>query len=354
MTESSGERSFPATEARLRRAREEGQAPLSREVVAAASLGSATLALLYFIPSTMHDLKVQMSSMLSLIDRPSEVALHQVMLSFLAAISPLLILLMAAGSIAVLLQTGFLIKPITTVIEFSRLSPKRGLARIFSLDSTVELLKSIVKSSILAWSVVKGLSMALPDLVRTVELRSTETVKVLALVVGHLLATVMATQLFIVVIDVAWVRFRFSSKLRMSLQEVKQEHREAEGDPVYRSRLKQIRMSRARKRMSAAVAKATVVITNPTHYAVALAYEQGGKSAPRVVAKGVDDVAARIRAAAERHGVSIVPNPPLARSLYTMPIDAEISSEHFKAVAEIIAYVWRLKALTGPRQAQGG
>ena len=344
MAETSGERSLPATEARIHRAREAGQAPLSREVIAAASLGTAMLALFYFMPSSMAELKSQLTSMLASLDRSPEVALRHVIISLIAATVPLLVGLIATGAASVLLQTGFLIKSVSTILDFGRLSPAKGLTRIFSLDSTVELLKSIVKAGALMWAVWKGVSKALPSLIHTVEIGPSETIKVLTVVIGQLLTTVMAAQLLIVIVDISWVRFRFSGKMRMSLQEVKQEHREAEGDPIYRSRLKQMRMARARKRMLAAVAKATVVITNPTHYAVALAYQQGSKSAPRIVAKGVDDVAARIRAAAERAGISVIPNPPLARSLYTMPIDSEISSEHFQAVAEIIAYVWRLKA----------
>ena len=111
-------------------------------------------------------------------------------------------------------------------------------------------------------------------------------------------------------------------------------------------------MMRAKKRMLAAVPKATVVVTNPTHYAIALAYDRGNGGAPRVVAKGVDEVAARIREVASEHRIPLVPNPPLARALYEVELDAEIPAEHFKAVAEIIAYVWRLQARAMPLRRQ--
>ena len=116
-----------------------------------------------------------------------------------------------------------------------------------------------------------------------------------------------------------------------------------EGDPHIKSKIKQMRMARARRRMMAAVAKATVVVTNPTHYAVALVYERGSRAAPKVVAKGMDEVAARIREEAQKHGIPLIPNPPLARALHALPLDAEVPAEHFKAVAEIIAFIWRLK-----------
>jgi len=129
----------------------------------------------------------------------------------------------------------------------------------------------------------------------------------------------------------------------MSREDVRQESREAEGDPKVKARLKQMRLVRAKKRMLASVPSATVVITNPTHYAIALAYDRGRQAAPRVVAKGVDEVAARIREVAQAHGVPLFASPPLARVLFRIELDAEIPLEHFKAVAEIIAYVWRLR-----------
>ena len=165
----------------------------------------------------------------------------------------------------------------------------------------------------------------------------------------HVLLVVLGCQAAIALLDFGWVRFQHAKKLRMSLEEIKQEQKETDGDPRLKAKIKQIRMLRARRRMIAAVAKATVVVTNPTHYAVALSYDRGSRSAPKVIAKGVDEVAARIRDAAKKHGVPLVPSPPLARALHALPLDAEVPEEHFKAVAGIIAYVWRLRAGTPPR-----
>jgi flagellar biosynthesis protein FlhB len=128
----------------------------------------------------------------------------------------------------------------------------------------------------------------------------------------------------------------------MSRHDIMEEQKETEGDPRIKARLRQIRVLRARKRMLAAVPKATVVITNPTHYAVALSYDRARVAAPRVVAKGVDTLAVRIREVAQDNHVPIIANPPLARALYQVELDREIPAEHFQAVAEIIAYVWRL------------
>jgi flagellar biosynthetic protein FlhB len=129
----------------------------------------------------------------------------------------------------------------------------------------------------------------------------------------------------------------------MSREDLREEMRESEGDPQVKARLRRIRESRARQRMMAAIPNAAVVITNPTHFAVAIAYQQGEAAAPRLVAKGADEMAARIRAAAEEHGVPIVANPPLARALFRLEVETEIPPEHWQAVAEIISYVWRLQ-----------
>ena len=160
----------------------------------------------------------------------------------------------------------------------------------------------------------------------------------------HVLLVVLAAQAAIAVLDYVWVMLRHVRGLRMSRHDIQEEQKETEGDPRVKARLRQIRTIRARRRMLAAVPKATVVITNPTHYAVALAYDRAKHAAPRVVAKGVDSLAARIREVAEANRVPVVANPPLARALYRVEVDADIPAEHYQAVAEIIAYVWRLGA----------
>jgi flagellar biosynthetic protein FlhB len=196
---------------------------------------------------------------------------------------------------------------------------------------------------VLAWAVWHAITASAPSAVAALHWTAGTLADRLARETLHVFILVLACQCGIALLDIGWVRFKFARQLRMSPQEVKQEHKETEGDPRFKARIKQLRMTRARRRMVAAVQKATVVITNPTHYAVALAYERGTQAAPRIVAKGMDEVAARIREAADKHQVPLVSNPPLARALHQLPLDAEVPAEHFKAVAEIIAYVWRLR-----------
>jgi flagellar biosynthetic protein FlhB len=153
----------------------------------------------------------------------------------------------------------------------------------------------------------------------------------------------LVAQGLIATADLLFTRIRHWRSLRMSRQDQRDESKEQEGDPHVKARLRSIRMQRARRRMMASVPKATVVITNPTHYAVALAYSRDSDAAPRIVAKGVDAMAARIREVATQNGVPLVANPPLARALYPHEIDKPIPAEFFQPVAEIIAYVWKLR-----------
>jgi flagellar biosynthetic protein FlhB len=254
----------------------------------------------------------------------------------------LLLTIVLTGMASVLLQTGFLLNTRALKPDLGRLDPRRGLKKVFGVDNLVEAGKALLKLGILAWAVWSALSSLLPLLPQALFWPPARLIDGIGRAVVHLMLLVLAAQLGIALLDTGWTRWRLTQRLRMSREDLKQETKEADGDPKVKARLRHLRLARARRRMMAAVAKATVVVTNPTHYAVALAYERGGGGAPRVVAKGIDEIAARIRVTAERAGVPVIANPPLARALHAMPLDSEIPAEHFKAVAEIIAYVWRL------------
>jgi len=175
----------------------------------------------------------------------------------------------------------------------------------------------------------------------------------IARLIGRMGLGVFVALTFIAILDYAFQRFSFMKSMRMSKQEVKEEFKQSEGDPMIRARLRQIRMDRARKRMMAAVPTASVVVTNPTHVAVALKYELGTEGAPTVVAKGAELIAQRIREIATEHKVPIVENPPLARALYAgVEVDQQIPPEHYKAVAGIIGYVFRLQGKLKSKSAQ--
>lgn len=249
---------------------------------------------------------------------------------------------MLAGSAAVLLQTRFLLSARSLRVDLSRISPRAGLKRMLGPDSVIEAGKSLVKIAVLGLALWYVILSDLPALLRVPFVEPARLLPGVAGPVLHVILTVLVAQAVITAVDFFWVVMRHSRSLRMSRHDIIEEQKETEGDPRIKARLRQIRVLRARKRMLAAVPKATVVITNPTHYAVALSYDRMKHAAPRVVAKGVDTLAARIREVAQDNRVPIVANPPLARALYQVELDSEIPAEHFQAVAEIIAYVWRL------------
>lgn len=337
------DRTQAPTPGRLQRARDEGQAPLSREVVSLVGLGAAALVVVFAGPGLARSLGRQLQTMLTASELSAGPALQAAGMAMLMAVVPLLLIVAIAACGATLLQTGGLLHGKALIPDLSRLDPRRGLSRIFGVSGLVEALKAVAKAGLLCWAGWRAISDIVPAAMSSTAWQPGVLLDRMTRDVFHVLVLVLGCQAVIAVMDVAWTRFQFQRRLRMTNQDVKQEHKEAEGDPLFKARLKQIRLGRVRRRMLAKVAEATVVITNPTHYAVALAYDRGSQAAPRIVAKGMDDVAARIREAAARANVPLVANPPLARALHVLPLDAEVTAEHFKEVAEIIAYVWRLR-----------
>ena len=260
------------------------------------------------------------------------------------AVTPILLAVtgaaIIAGVLGHVLQTGLMWSP--SVLEFqpSKLSPVQGFKRVFGVDSLIQFAKSFLKLCCVA---VIGFFVLRPHWTELQQLPSVDVValmplvmdilKTLAIQVGGFLAAIAA-------LDWLIQRQRFLGRQRMSREEVKEEFKQTDGDPHIKARQRNIRMQRARQRMMSAVPKATVVIMNPTHYAVALAYEEGDASAPTCVAKGLDALALRIRAVAEEAGVPVVEDPPLARALYAaVEIDEQIPIAQYEAVAKVIGFV---------------
>ncbi len=227
--------------------------------------------------------------------------------------------------------------------DFSRISPMTGLKRIFSVQSLITLGKSLLKIGLVGGA---ALLAVWPELRKLELLTTIDLLALLALLprITLLMAGGALAMLAVLAIaDLFYQKWDFIQNQRMSKQEVKDESRQSEGDPQVKMRIRQVRMERSKRRMMAAVPTASVVVTNPTHYAVALKYDPG-MAAPKVVAKGLDLVALKIREIAKAHGVPIVENPPLARALHhAVELDREISPEFYKAVAEIVGYVMRLR-----------
>jgi flagellar biosynthesis protein FlhB len=339
------DRTEAATPRRMEQAREEGRVPVSREIHSFAGLAAVTLVLAMAAGSTSRGLTARLAMFLAHADTPGLAGADALWLAWKALLqgaAPFVLAALLSGVAASVLQTGFLINGSALQPDFGRISPRAGLRRLLGVDNLVEAVKSLAKVAVMAFALWQVLQADLPAMMHAPRWETRELLAHTLPPVLHMLFVVLAVQAAIAGFDVFWVRLRHAQRLRMTKEDVRQEHRETEGDPKVKALLKQIRTQRARRRMLAAVPTAAVVITNPTHYAVALAYDRAKNAAPRVVAKGVDTLAARIREVAEANKVPLVANPPLAHALYRVEVDTEIPAEHYQAVAEIIAYVWRL------------
>ncbi|HXZ67968.1 MAG TPA: flagellar type III secretion system protein FlhB, partial [Alphaproteobacteria bacterium] len=241
----------------------------------------------------------------------------------------------------------------THIFEFDlqKLSPLKGFQRLFGIQGIANFVKAVLKLV----AISAGAAVVLwpsRDLLLTFVDRAPELILPSALVLSlKVLIAILVVFAFIAFGDLFFQRMQFHQRLRMTKQEVKDEHKETEGDPKIKAKIRQIRMERGRRRMIQAVPNATVVVTNPTHYAVALRYVEKETTAPVCVAKGIDAFALRIRLTAKQHKIPIVENPPLARALYaSVEVDEMIPQDHYKAVAEVIGFVLRLKNRGRPPQ----
>lgn len=329
------------------KAREEGSVALSRELSSLAGLAAVTAVLLMLGPDLVTGLATRLAGLIAHAgtirfgtNGPAAFALA--VDAAVRAALPFALATLIGGVAIGLLQTGLLVRPEALMPDPGRLNPARWTRRIASADGLFEHAKSLLKLAVIGAALWRVLADGLPAIGAALGLSPAGLVAATEADILAILWPLLAALMLIAIGDLLWVRLRHARGLRMSREEVRQELKETEGDPHLKAHLRRIRTARMKRRMLGAVKKATVVVTNPTHYAVALSYERGKSAAPRVVAKGVDAMAARIREIAEANRVPVIANPPLARALYQLEVDTEIAPEHYKAVAEIIAYVWRL------------
>ncbi|RZT29310.1 flagellar biosynthesis protein FlhB [Cupriavidus agavae] len=349
--ESDLEKTEPASPRRLEKAREEGQVVRSRELGTFVMLMTGVIGLwtmggtlgrklnavmhgsLAFEPATAFDTNRMLSQF--------AMAIFDALLAFM----PLLLMFGVAALVAPLALGGWIFSTKSFMPDFKRLSPLSGLGRMFSAHSLVELTKAIAKSALVGcvggWMVWRKLPEAIALMSAPVEEAMLHTMEIVLYVCG----IVAGSLLLVVALDVPWQLWEYYKKLRMTKEEVKQEMKETDGDPHVKGRIRQQQRAMARRRMMTEVPKADVVVTNPTHFAVALRYdEKGGWNAPRVVAKGTDEVAARIRELAAEHRVPVLSAPPLARALHRhVELGHEIPAGLYTAVAELLAWVFQLK-----------
>jgi flagellar biosynthesis protein FlhB len=338
------------TAKRLSEARSKGNVPSSNEIKSWAILMGGAVALYSLFPRLAVDINAMATKF---VESPHSFEVSPpglqnlfagVGVDLIFAMIPILLLLIILAVLSNLMQVGLLWAPSKIKPEFSKLSPISGAKKLFGPKGWVEFIKGITKILVVG-AIAFGLSLPLLSdisLVPTMEI-PTVVEKLQAIAIEMTVATVVVMTA-IALLDFAWQKYNHTQELKMSPQEVKDEHKQSEGDPLVKSKIRQIRMERAQQRMMAAVPEADVVVTNPTHYAVALQYKMSEMTAPILVAKGMDTLAFRIREVAEENDIPIVENAPVARALYAaVELDEEIPDEHYMAVAEIISYVMRLR-----------
>lgn len=348
------QRTEEPTPKRLAEARRKGDAPKSQELIAATMLAAGAFGL-WALSGPAASALMRIGA--GFLDHPHELladpgALQRlfagVAMALGAALAAIGILVLAAALLANMAQALPVFTTERMKPSLSKLSPLAGAKRIFGPSGLFNFAKGVGKIALVGAILVFALW---PDRRLLMEAVYADGAGVLTLIRALALKLVGLAVLVMIVIaglDYAFQRHSWKKRLRMTKDEVRREMKETEGDPQIRGRLRQLREARARKRMVAAVKDAAVLIMNPTHYAVALDYEMGSEAAPTCLAKGVDDVALRMRAAAEEHGVPVVENPPLARALYaSVDVDEEIPLDHYEAVANIIGFIMR-KAQSAP------
>jgi len=338
------------TSKRLQEAREKGQVAQSREVANAAILLAGTIALVAMGADAASKI---FWSMRSFVERPHSFALDADAATILFwaisadlawALLPILGLLLAVGLGTSFVQHGFLFSAEGLKPKWSKLSPMAGLKRMFSSRGLVELVKNLFKLVIVGAAATFAVMPWMTGVEQWVGLGVEDMLSATMGLTFRMLTGVVAAMALIAVLDYGYQWWDHHRQMRMTKQEVREEGKQQEGDPHIKSKIRALRVERARRRMMQQVPEADVVVTNPTHYAVALKYDPDRMSAPRLVAKGVDQVAQRIREVAKEHDVPLMENPPLARALYAgVELDREIPEEHYRAVAQIIGYVMKLK-----------
>lgn len=350
MAADDAEKTEQATPKRIQRARKEGNVPKTVELNSAAILITGTL-LLYFL---MNSLVQGIISFFDIIwgEIPTfnfTVANFQMYcaagcLKIAKLLAPFMLSIMVVGVIINILQSGWLFTTKPLQPKLSKISPISGFKRIVSIRGFIELLKNILKITLVGlvayWTIKADFELFIPLLDQSLG----QIITFLGMLTFKVALRTAFVILLLALLDFIWVRYKYFKDLKMSKQEVKEEHRQAEGPPEIKGQIRRIQMRTAMQRMMREIPTAEVVITNPTHLAVALKYDSSAMEAPKVVAKGARKVAERIIKIAQEHNIPIMENKPLAQSLYkSVQVGQLIPPQFFAAVAEVLAFIYNMK-----------
>jgi flagellar biosynthetic protein FlhB len=352
MPSNNEDRTEAPTGKRRKEARDKGQVARSPDLSSAVVLGTGFVVLVLFSGEIAHTATSAMTTIFSLLSRPRNVisgeglkSLEGLMVtSLLKTVAPIALVCMGTGILLSVLQVGFHVTPKAARPDISRLNPRNGIQRLIGTQALFELAKSIVKLAVVGGCVAIALVPDIKHLGASVGTPPEDLVRLLRSSILSIAIHVVAAYLLIGFVDYFWQRHSNEKALKMTKQEVKDEARQSDLPPEVKGAIRRRQRAAARARMMAAVPRADVIVTNPTHYAVAIEYS-GDHPAPVVVAKGQNLIAQQIRKLAEEHEIPIVPNPPLARELYrSVEIDQMIPADMYAAVAQVLAFVYRLAA----------
>lgn len=351
MGEDGGDKSEEPTPHRMREAREKGQVAKSHEITVAAVLLITYYAMQYFGPFMWGNLAQSTQALFNLVPeaRNFDLAFVSYTLTiagrgFFFAIAPILGVAFMATFIAEVMQTGFVVSTEPLSPKLEKINPLSGFKKMFSMQGFVELIKSLLKIGIvfyIAWYAAKD---DLPAIIMLIQAQPWD-----AIMLGGKIALTIALRvgyfyILIAILDYFYKRWEFMKNLRMSKQEIKEEYKRLEGDPLVKQRIRDLQRQAAYQRMMGSVPQADVVVTNPIHIAVALKYNSKDMRAPRVLAKGERKIAEEIVRIAEANEISVVQNEPLARSVFrTTKINQEVPRELYQAIAEVLAYIYKIK-----------
>ncbi|MFN2746242.1 MULTISPECIES: flagellar biosynthesis protein FlhB [unclassified Bacillus (in: firmicutes)] len=345
-----GEKTEKATPKKRRETRKKGQVAKSADVNTAVTLLIVFMSFLFIGPlmrdrllglierffRDMLTMKITAGNIPGLF---TELALEAGLL-----MAPVMLTALISGVLSNYLQVGFLFAPEAVKPDLKKLDPLKGFKRIYSIRAIVELLKSILKIAVVGSVTFAVLWLNFDKILRIPLLSPGETLSYVGWLTFLMGVSAAVALIFLALLDYLYQKFDYEKNIRMSKQDIKDEYKKTEGDPLIKSKIKQKQKEMAMRRMMQEVPKADVIITNPTHYAIALKYDEGKMDAPFIIAKGVDLMAQKIKQIAKEHDVMMVENRPLARALYDqVEIDQAVPEEFFKAVAEILAYVYKTK-----------
>jgi len=343
-----GEKTEKATPHRKQEARKKGQVVKSHEVITVVLLTLTFLVLKSWLPYVMEDFQKFFYHVFAYTKTEITVEIATILVIETIVITakmagPILLVAMVAGYMANVLQIGFLVTTESLKFDLNRLNPLKGMKRILSLRSIAELLKTILKTCLVGFVAFYSIYQQLPQLAVMMDYSVEQSLYTMGEITYTMIWRILAVLIVIAIADYAFQYYDYQKSLRMSKQEIKEEFKTVEGDPHVKAEIKARQRQMASRRMMQEVPEATVVITNPTHFAIAIKYHDN-MSAPTVVAKGKDYLAQKIKELAIEHDIVIVENRELARALYKeVEIGMPIPVELYKAVAEVLAYVYKLK-----------